>query len=482
VGTDGRRATLSMYSPLSAIIRRPAATVSLDATIRETLEQLDRERLGSVVVTDPSGRVPLGIFTLHDLVRRITLPGGDLQQPISAAMTGGLVTLRPQATAHQAALLMARNRMAHVVVVDGEGLLVGVVSQDDLFRLQQIGVVEISDQIGAAKDLAALRSAADEIRHLAIGLVAQGISAELLTHFTSTLTDLLTIRTIELTLDEHELPPVPFCWIALGSEGRLEQTFSTDQDNGIVFEAEEDDVAPVRAALLPFARAVNEKLDACGFTLCKGDIMAGNPRWCLTLAEWQRGFGRWIYEPNPQDLLNAAIFFDLRPIYGAERLAEELREWLLAAAADRPLFLRFMAENALKCQPPLGTIRDFVFDNRAKDFPRTLELKMYGSRPFVDAARILALANRVPHTSTAERLRAVADAGHLGTGSVTAMIDGFYFIHLLRLRNQATDRGGGEGANRVDPRDLNDLDRHVLKEAFRQGRKLQTKLALDYQL
>ncbi|WP_242342373.1 DUF294 nucleotidyltransferase-like domain-containing protein [Anaeromyxobacter terrae] len=470
-----------MFSPLSAIIRRPAVTVPLDATVREALERMERARIDSIVVTDRAGDLPLGIFTLQDLLRRVTLPGGDLLQPIAAAMTGGLVTLRPQATAHQAALVMARNGMSHVVVVDGEGRLAGVVSQDDLFGLQRVGLGEVSGEIAAAKDLAALRSAAADIRHLASGLVAQGVGAELLTHFTSTLTDLLTIRVIDLTIDEHDLPPVPFCWIALGSEGRLEQTFATDQDNGLIFEADETDAAEVRAALLPFARAVNEKLDACGFTLCKGGVMAGNPQWCLTLAEWQRAFGRWLYEPQAQALLNASIFFDLRPIHGADRLAEQLREWLLAATSERPLFLRVMAENALTCQPPLGTIRDFVFDHRAKEFPHTLDLKTYGSRPFVDAARILALGNRVPHTSTAERLRAAADAGRLGPGSVTALIDGFYFIHLLRLRNQAT-HATGEGANRVDPRDLNDLERHVLKEAFRQARKLQSLLALEYQL
>ncbi len=479
--TQGRRATLSMFSPLSAIIRRPAVTVPLDATVREALERMERTRIDSIVVTDRAGDVPLGIFTLHDLLRRVTLPGGDLQQPIAATMTGGLVTLRPQATAHQAALLMARNAMGHVVVVDGEGRLAGVVSQDDLFGLQRVGLGEVSGEIAAAKDLAALRGAAAEIRHLALGLVAQGVGAELLTHFTSTLTDLLTIRVIDLTIDEHDLPPVPFCWIALGSEGRLEQTFATDQDNGVIFEAEEADAAEVRAALLPFARAVNEKLDACGFALCKGGIMAGNPQWCLTLGEWQRAFGRWIYEPQAQALLNASVFFDLRPIHGADRLAEQLREWLLGATAERPLFLRVLAENALTCQPPLGTLRDFVFDRRAKEFPHTLDLKTYGSRPFVDAARILALASRVPHTSTAERLRAVADAGRLGPGGVTALIDGFYFIHLLRLRNQAT-RPTGEGANRVDPRDLDDLERRVLKEAFRQARKLQSLVALEYQI
>ena len=142
--------------------------------MRDALERMERARAGFAVVTDRPGEFPLGIFTLHDLVRRVTLPGGDLQQPIAAAMTGGLVTLRPQATAHQAALLMARNAMGHVVVVEGDGRLVGVVSRDDLFGLQQVGVGEMSGEIAAAKDLSALQGAAAEIRRLAIGLMAQG--------------------------------------------------------------------------------------------------------------------------------------------------------------------------------------------------------------------------------------------------------------------------------------------------------------------
>ncbi len=483
---DWRRATLNMHSPLSAIIRREPITVPLEATVREALETMERTRIGSIVVADSQRRVPLGVFTLQDLLRRVTLPRGDLEQPIACVMTSGLITLKPQATAHQAALAMARHGVRHIVVVDHDGRLVGIVSQNDLFALQRVGVKEVSNQIGAAGDVEGLRHAALGIHRLADSLMAQGISVETLTHFISTLNDLLTVRIIELTLDEFDLPTVRMCWIALGSEGRLEQTFSTDQDNGIVFEADESDAGRIREALLPFARAVNEKLDACGFPLCKGNIMAGNPQWCLPLHEWRRTFSRWIYEPQPQALLNAAIFFDLRPIYGDEALAERLRDWLLSAARDQPLFLRLMAENALQCQPPLGTIRDFVYDH-SKDFPHTIDLKMYGSRPFVDAARIFSLAHGVPHTSTAQRLRAMEEIFDFGTDGLAAIIDGFHFIHLLRLRSQgraarAPLQGPRAGTNRIDPEELNGLDRHVLKESFRQARRLQNRLALDYHL
>ena len=480
-GAGRERTTLTMFSPLSAILRRPPSTVPLAATVRETLEIMERLRLAAIMIADPATRVPLGIFTLQDLLRRVTLPGGDLAQPIACVMTSGLIALTPQATAHQAALTMARNGVRHLVVVDGEGRLAGVVSQDDLFGLQRVGVKEVSEDIRVARDVDGLRAAALRIRELTDGLLAQGIGTETLTHFISTLNDLLTMRAIELTADEYDPPPVPMCWIALGSEGRLEQTFSTDQDNGIVFEADEADAEDVRASLLPFARAVNGKLHACGFQLCPGEIMAGNPRWCLTLGEWKRTFAGWIEAPQPQALLNANIFFDLRPIHGRETLAERLRAWLLSAAAEHPRFLRLMAENALGCQPPLGTFRDFAYD-RSREFPHTIDLKKQGARPFVDAARILALAGGVPHTSTAERLRGAAEIGRLDPEALAAVVDGFYFVHLLRLRHQCRSRGPPEAANRVDPDDLNELERHVLKQAFRQARKLQGRLVSQFRL
>ncbi len=474
---DGRgRATLTMYSPLSAIVRPEPVTVTLETTVREALETMERMRMGSIVVTDHERRVPLGIFTLQDLVRRVTLPGGDLHQPIAGVMTSGLITLGPHATAHQAAMTMARNGVRRVVVVDGERRLVGVVSQEDLFGLQREGVREISGRIQAARDVEGLHGAAEAIRRLAGDLMAKGTSPEMLTHSISTLNDLLTTRVLELTADEHELPVVPICWIALGSEGRLEQTFSTDQDNAIIFDAGEADVERVREALLPFARAVNEKLDACGFPLCKGGMMAGNPQWCLSAREWRRVFFRWIDEPRPNALLNASVFFDLRPIWGAESLAERLRDYLLSETPGHSLFLRLMTENALDCQPPLGMFRDFVYDG-SKEFPHTLDLKLHGSRPFVDAARIFSLAKGVPHTNTAQRLRALPGES---AESVSALVDGFYFVHLLRLRNQAGPQAARGGANRVDPRRLNELERHVLKEAFRQARKLQNRLVAEY--
>lgn len=476
-----RRATLTMFSPVSAIVRHDAPRVALETTVREALLRMDEARTGVVVVVDPGGRIPLGLFTLEDVVRRVTLAGTRLEDPVATVMTSGLVTVAPQATAHQVILAMARHEVRHLPVVDGAGALVGVVSREALLSLERVGVDEVGVRIEAASDLPGLQAAAAEIRRLTAALLAQRVHVELLTHFISTLDDLLTARLIELTAERFDLPPVPFCWVALGSEGRLEQTFATDQDNGIIFEAAPGAVAQVRAGLVPFARAVNDGLAGCGFPRCKGEVMASNPRWCLSEEEWRWEFSRWLDEPAPEALMNAAIFFDLRPVYGRTALAERLWEWLLPAARGASRFLVLLARAALEHRAPLGWIRDFAFDG-SREFPHTLELKAAGSRLFVDAARVLALSLGVPHTNTAERLRAAADAGALDPRDAAAMVDGFHFVHLLRLRNQVEQAAAGEGANRVDPRTLNELDRAVLKESLRQLQRLQGRLALDYRL
>jgi CBS domain-containing protein len=314
-------------------------------------------------------------------------------------------------------------------------------------------------------------------------LLAQGVPAEQLTRIIATLNDLLTARVVELEARAAQLEADAFCWLALGSEGRHEQTLATDQDNAIVFpEPAEGPAEAAREHLLPFARSVNRALAACGFPLCKGEIMAGNPRWCLSLPEWQGQFLRWMGEPDAPALLNSTIFFDFRALFGATELAQRLRTWLADAAKPRDLFRRFMAENALRNEPPLGLVRDFaVGDHEGR--PDTLDLKVNGAALFVDAARILALGTGDTHTSTVERLRGAGQARKLASGDVEGWIDAFHFIQSLRMTHQQEQIEAGVAPdNYLRPEALNPLDRRILKEALRQARKLQERLRLDYRL
>jgi len=437
---------------------------------------MEEHGVGAMVAVDAD--VPKGILTLHDVLSRVALAEADLDQPVIRIMSTGLITLPPHAAAHEAALAMAREGIRHVLVTD-HGRLRGVISEKDLFSLQRVGLSRISTAIRHAPDLAVLKQCARDIQQLARNMLAQGIAAEQLTQIITTLNDLLTTRIIELELQDSPVRDIEFCWLALGSEGRFEQTLNTDQDNGIIFALKGNaDPDALRALLLPFAKRINLALAECGFPLCGGDVMASNPKWCLSLTEWQATFDKWIYHGAPMDLLHSTIFFDFRPLYGAAHLGASLREWLQKAAPKNSRFLHQLAVNALRNRPPLGMVRDFVTGD-----DHTIDLKMNGITPFVDAARIYSLAVGGVQTNTLQRLREIATPLNISKRDIDAYCEAFLFIQLLRLRlHHAQSEQGATLTNRVDPDSLNNLDRRILKEAFRQARKLQTKLGLDYQV
>lgn len=466
----------SMSSSLAAIIRREPVTCSPDSTIKQALQAMQDHGVGAMVAVDNAA--PVGILTLHDILSRVALAEADLNHPVIGVMSTQLTTLPPHAPAHEAALAMAKHGIRHVLVTQN-GRLTGVVSEKDLFTLQRVGLSQISTSIRHAATPALLKQCARDIRQLARNMLAQGMAAEQLTQIITTLNDLLTTRIIELELHGSPIQDIEFCWLALGSEGRFEQTLNTDQDNGILFAPQgNQDPAALREVLLPFAKRINLALAECGFPLCGGDVMASNPKWCLSLEEWQGTFDAWIYHGAPMDLLHSTIFFDFRPLYGAAHLSTALREWLQKAAPKNSRFLHQLAVNALRNRPPLGMVRDFVTGD-----DHTVDLKLNGITPFVDAARIFSLAVGGSQTSTLERLREIAAPLNIKPRDVDAYCEAFLFIQLLRLRlhHEQTEQGKPL-TNRVDPDTLNTLDRRILKEVFRQARKLQTKLGLDYQV
>jgi CBS domain-containing protein len=467
-----------MDRPLSAVIRRPPVTCRPSDSIESVLRTMGAEALGSLIVTGDA-REPLGIFTLHDLLSRVALPRKDLAEPISSVMSPVRVELASTATAYDAALAMVRQGVRHVIVVDG-GKLTGIVSEKDLFDIQRLSLRQLSNEIKDAPDVEALAVLAGEVRRLAQSRLVEGVSSEHLTLLISSLNDLLTQRVLELEFAGRDLRGIAVCWIALGSEGRLEQTLSTDQDNGLIFELPGGlTAAAAREILLPIARRANTSLAACGFPLCPGEIMAGNARWCLSAEEWRREFAHWIDSGNPEALLHGSIFFDFRALYGENRLASELRDWLTKKAAANFRFLHQMAENALHNGPPLGLVRDFQVES-AGEHKGTLDLKINGTTIFVDAARIFALATGGAATSTAERLRAAAGVLTLPPEEVEAWIGAFYHLLSLRLRCQQRIRCPVGSGNRVNPARLDRLERSILKESLRQAKNVQSRLAADY--
>jgi CBS domain-containing protein len=462
----------SLETPLGALVRQAPVSCRPQTPLREALTEMEQRRIGSMLVTNERNE-PLGILSRVDILGRVLLKEVPLETPIAEVMVQPVHHLTHEHTAEDAALLMSRQAIRHVPITR-DGAVIGIVSERDLFAMQRLSLKHVSASIRNAADLDTLKLVAQDIRRFARSLLSQGVQARQLTSLISHLNDVLTERLLELKAAQHGIAFGRLCWLALGSEGRSEQTIATDQDNALILP---DDITPAqREAVLAFARDVNQALDACGYPLCKGGIMAGNPACCLTLREWRERFSAWIEHGAPQDLLNASIYFDFRPLAGDLDLARTLRAEVNLAASRVPRFLKQLALNALTREPPLNWVGGIAADEQGG-----IDLKLQGTALFVDAARLYALAQGQAGTATRERLEAVGPVLGVSAAEYGAWVQGFEFLQMLRLQIQLEGAASGEQPNHIVVGRLNDIDRRILKETFRVARNLQQRIRLDYE-
>lgn len=464
----------SLESRVGDLVLKKPLTIGPKKSLREALTLIHEKKVGSILVVE-DGQTILGILTRYDVLSRVTLRNLDLSTPISAVMSTDVKTLTVDDTVEKAGLLMSRLHIRHLPILD-RGELVGIISERDLFSLQRLSLSNISSAIRGTDELAQLKKCADDIRQFARNLLGQGIQARQLTTLISHLNDALTARLIEIYAAKHQLNMTQFAWIALGSEGRSEQTIATDQDNALVFSDAEPESQ--RAIYLCFANEVNQALDECGYPLCKGNIMASNPKLCLSQQEWLTRFSRWIEQGNPQDLLNASIFFDFRALAGNEALLVTLKDYVRTRAAATPRFIKLLAENSLNIRVPLNWLGAIEFTEI--DGKKTIDLKLQGTAIIVDVARIYSLAHGIEVTNTRERLAAVGRALNIPESESAAWITAFEFLQTQRLTVQIGEARIMGNPNVVDIDQLNTVDRSILKEALLKVRSLQQLLQLDY--
>ncbi len=470
----------SLDRELRSMLRGPPATCAPDTKLRDVLQTMHGRRIGSMLVVDAQGGL-LGIFTRQDVLDKVALAGRSLDDAVSDVMTQPAYALDVAQRVDEAALLMARHSITHVPLLDG-GRVVGIVSERDLFAMQRLSLRQVGADIRHAPSAVALQEAAHAIRGLARSLVGQGMQARPLTALISHLNDMLAERLAQILAAEHGLDLSQACWLGFGSEGRSEQTIATDQDNGLAFISANPELD--RAKWLRFGDAMCRALDACGYPLCKGGIMASNPACCLSVDEWLRRFDHWIGHGSPEDLLKSAIFFDLRPLAGHRELGLNLQRHIAERAQAVPRFLKMLAADALRRQPPLNWLGGMQTHALGKS--QVLDLKLHGTAVFVDAARLQGLAHGITETSTRRRFEAAAIKRGSDPRQAQTWSAAFEYLQMLRLQAQldpsALPSVKGGHPNEVAPALLNDIDRRLLKESLRMGQLLQQELRLDYGL
>lgn len=451
--------------------------VGAQTTVREAAIAMNSWRMDMVAVVDEQD-VAIGTFSLHDLLRRVVVPGVDLNRAITSFMSPSPLCLPASTPAFTAAMELAR-RGVHFAVVTDNDQTIGLISDVDLSR-NTAAMAHVRDKIYSALSVDAVVDVAPEIAALGRELQREGMDALQLTRMISLLNDQLTSRIVELEASRHEVSLENVCWVALGSEGRHEQTFCTDQDNAIFFRPHVPERIEIeRKHLTNFARSVNEALERCGFPLCKGNVMASNPKCCLTVEEAKHSYHSWIKTPEPEALLDACIHFDFRPVCGNDALAEDLRNWLAEQTRSKKRFLALMTANALQRKPPIGFFRDFVVDKQ----DGCIDIKMNGSAIFVDAARIMALGMgaAIAEPGTVPRILAAGKKGLINTTDAEEWVDAFRLLQNIRVKaNLAQAKEGAQLSNRINPYALNNLDRKGFLEALRSSERLLKSIEMNY--
>lgn len=435
--------------------------IDSSTSIVDAAKRMSQEKVSSVLVTEYEQLA--GMITDRDLRQRCLAEDVSPKRPVREIMTTNLITIEANTVLSDALLTMTKHQIHHLPVMH-YGQAVGNLSVSDLIRHLGTNSAFIASDIDKAKSVEALVRISKRLPELQLQLAMANTSARHIGEVISTITDALTRRLLILAEAQFGPPPVPYVWLAGGSQGRNEQTSHSDQDNALFIDDSmqaEDDVYFAK-----LSQFVSDGLNDCGYVYCPGDAMATNPKWRQPVQIWRQYFTHWIERPEKMALMLSSIFFDLRPIYGKQSLFEDVQKEILEKSKSNRIFIAYMVANALTHRPPLGFFRNFVLIHD-QEHDHTLDVKHRGIVPVVDIARIYALSEGLTATNTTERLRAAHEAGAMSQEMSDNLIDALEYIASLRIQHQAQQIRHGEQVNNyLDPESLSGLERGHLKDAF----------------
>ena len=447
------------------VVRELPITCLEQTTIREAAQVAAKAHASSLFVVGTDGRA-IGIVTDADFARKVVAGDIPADLPVTQIMSAPLVSVETGDGIFQALLAMLSHDFHHLLVTE-DGTPAGVLTSHDLMLLQGKSPLSLARHLEQQQTIDDLAAAQKRVADLLPLLMREGARASHITRVVAELNDRLMSKVLELAEAELGPPPVAYCWVVLGSEGRREQTFKTDQDNALLYaDPPEEKAALVRHYFTELADFAQAALERCGYPPCTGGYMASNPRWREPLSAWRALFGEWISQAEFHSVEDALIFFDIRPVTGDFSLFDQLAAFNRKRLKNASFFKSILGCISITVKPPLGFFRTLVVE-RTGEHKEQLDLKSYGTSPIVNAARLFALDAGVEHTNTVDRLIALQSLSYADSGLLREMQEAFEFLTLMRLDNQLQQAKRREPlSNYINPGRLTRLQRNSLKEAF----------------
>lgn len=387
-------------------------TCSPKTTVKKVAEIMTHKKIGAIVVV--KDKLPIGIITDKDLRNKIVTGEFPITTTANIIMSTPVITYPKTLTITQAQMAMMKSNISHLCLTkDGtiNTKVVGILSKHDIMVSLGNNPAVLIKAIKRAKKIKDLKPIRNSIMSLLKGYLEGNIPMTLISKIIAELNDACMKQVVKISLEKMTTqPPVKFAWLALGSQGRSEQMLHTDQDNALIFEDVEDELLPkTNAYFLKLSQLITKGLNDIGYEYCPAEMMASNPKWCLSLQEWKKTTSHWIINPGVDEVLLSSIFFDFNMIYGEGILVNELSEHIFYTVKKYPIFFLHLAKGALQNPSPTGFFRQFLVeqDGEHKD---TFDVKSRALRPLTDAARVLILSHHIKAiNNTAERFEKLSE-------------------------------------------------------------------------
>ncbi|MCF8303352.1 MAG: DUF294 nucleotidyltransferase-like domain-containing protein [Bacteroidales bacterium] len=450
-------------------------TCKMTDTVGEVAKLMTRKNKNVIFVM--LGKALVGVVNDSDLKKRVLSQGLASGTPVMEIMSAPVNTVTDTTLIYEAALFFNNKNISHLAVKNATGEIIGIIGKDDMLNMQHNALSFVVKEIEQAEDISGIKRVHGRIPVIVQSLLDSGAHTWNITRIVTSLTDAITNRVIELTLEEIGKPPCDFAFIVMGSEGRKEQSLATDQDNGIILADHTGGDEEKRNDYFEnLSKRINKHLDDIGIQYCKGDVMAQNPKWRQKLGVWKQYFSDWINDGNPQSLLEVNIFFDFRYIYGNSDLVDELREHVNSRSKGKAVFLQHLAQNVIKIKLPgmQGGILGSSPDEDSFDIKKVI-------MPISGFARIYALQHQLTETNTLERLHTLKEMAVLNTSLYEELVQAYDHLMAQRFKAQTAKISSNEPVNNeIDINKLTELEISILKKIFSQISDIQTKLSFDF--
>lgn len=466
--------------PVRDFCRRAMILCSVDDLVQPTAAIMSARGISSVVVCREGQ--PVGIFTDRDLRKKVVAVGADAGGlRAESIMSAPLVVVGEDDFLFEAVYLMSRHGIHRLGVVDAEGKLCGMLTESDLIRVQTNSPQRLVRQLESAETLADLQAVHRGIDDLTLALHQVGVPTHDLMRLISHLNDQIVRRLIDL-LRKERFPQLPqgFAFVALGSEGRGEQTLKTDQDNAIIYA---DGLSgPELAQLEAFAEALIADLIEIGVPECPGGMMAKNPFWRRSLGQWLQELDHWIALPDSENILHFCMFCDLRTLFGDPALEQVVKTHIAQRAQQEPIFLLQLAARVMKFAPPLGFFGGLKVEKNGEHRGQ-IDLKTAGLFAITEGIRTLGLSVGLVGGGTLEKMLQLRHHGVLKPRQFEDLQASFKILCRLRLQGQLEALAKGETlSNYLSPEALNRVEKGEFQVTLEVVKSFETFLSTHFQL